>query len=231
VRPDPLAWSNGRVAIVLTVNLGQPEPNPYKDSRHTGIGKRPVDHPVEVRAPGPKHGGLGSGLVGDFVGDTQHHGGDDQAVYAYAREDLDRWAERLERELPNGYFGENLTTAGIDVNAALIGEVWRIGTAELTVTDPRIPCSTFRGWTGEKGWLKLFTADARPGTYLRVTTPGEITAGDPIEVVRRPDHVVTASLAFRALTTDRPLLVEVAAAGACLTDELRSTVDDYLTAR
>lgn len=219
------------MAHVLSVNIGTPEPNPYKDSRRTGIGKRAVDHPVEVRAPGPKRGGRGSGLVGDFIGDTQHHGGDDQAVYAFAREDLDRWAERLDRELPNGFLGENLTTSGLDVNEARIGEVWRIGTAELTVTDPRIPCSTFRGWTGEKGWLKLFTADARPGTYLRVRTPGTISAGDPIEVVHAPDHGVTTSMAFRALTTERPLLDQVAAAGSHLTDELQAAVDAYRSRR
>lgn len=222
------------MAHVLSVNLGGPEPNPHKETRDTGIDKRPVDGPVEVRAPGPKHGGLGSGLVGDFIGDRRHHGGDDQAVYAFAREDLDRWAERLGRPLPDGYFGENLTTTGIDVNQARVGEVWRIGAAgatgpavELRVTDPRIPCSTFRGWTGERGWLRTFTADARPGTYLRVTVPGTIRAGDPIEVVHRPAHEVTAALVFRALTTERSLLALVGDAGDDLTHELRETVEAY----
>jgi MOSC domain-containing protein YiiM len=137
---------------VLSVNVGKATPNPWKDDVSTGIGKQPVTGLAEVRAPGPKHGGLGSGLVGDFIGDRQHHGGDAQAVYAFGREDLDRWSGRLGRELPNGYFGENLTTVGIDVNDARVGEVWRIGDrVELRVTDPRIPCSTFRGWTGETG--------------------------------------------------------------------------------
>ena len=219
---------------VRSVNIGRPEANPYKETRETGIGKRPVDGPVEVRAPGPKHGGLGSGLAGDFIGDRRHHGGDDQAVYAFAREDLDRWADRLGRPLPDGYFGENLTTTGIDVNQSRVGEVWRIGgsdattpAVELTVTDPRIPCSTFRGWTGERGWLKTFTADARPGTYLRVTQPGTIRAGDPIEVVHRPAHDVTTSLVFRALTTERDLLERVGDAYDDLTEELRETVATY----
>ncbi len=160
---------------VLSVNVGHPEPNPYKDSHNTGIGKQPQSEPVEVRAPGPKHGGLGSGLVGDFIGDVKHHGGDEQAVYAVAREDLDRWAERLGRDLPNGFFGENLTTVDLDVNEARLGERWRVGAdVVLEVTCPRIPCSTFRGWVGERGWLKKFTADARPGAYLRVVEPGRI---------------------------------------------------------
>ena len=115
---------------VESVNIGHPQPNPHKRStsaRSTGIGKQPVDGPVQVRDPGPKTKGLGSGLVGDFIGDGKHHGGNDQAVYAFQREDLDAWQQRLGRDLPNGYFGENLTTTGIDVNDARIGERWRIG--------------------------------------------------------------------------------------------------------
>lgn len=140
------------MAILDSVNLGRPRPNPHKSAESTGIGKLPVAGPVEVRDPGPKRGGLGSGLVGDFIGDRQHHGGNEQAVYAFQREDLDRWKERLGRELPNGFFGENLTTSGIDVNEARVGERWRVGAeVELAVTAPRIPCSTFRGWVGEKG--------------------------------------------------------------------------------
>ena len=157
-----------------SVNVGRPQPNPYKETRATGIGKQPQHGPVELRAPGPKHGGLGSGVVGDFIGDVAHHGGDGQAVYAFQREDLDRWAERLGRELPNGFFGENLTTVDLEVNEARIGERWQIGDeVVLQVTSARIPCSTFRGWVGEKGWLKTFTADARPGAYLSVVAPGD----------------------------------------------------------
>lgn len=201
------------MASVLSVNLGRPEPNPYKRDHRTGFGKRPVEGPVEVRAPGPKHGGLGSGLVGDFIGDGRHHGGDTQAVYAFAREDLDAWERRLDRVLPHGSFGENLTTTGIDVNDARVGEVWRVGdTVELKVTAPRIPCSTFRGRMGERGWAKMFTADGRPGTYLSVLTPGLVRAGDPIEVLHRPDHDVTCALVFRATTTQRDLLPQLLAA-------------------
>ncbi len=160
--------------------------------QRTGIDKRPATGPVAVRDPGPKTTGLGSGLVGDYIGDVANHGGSDQAIYAFAREDLDIWSQRLGRPLPNGFFGENLTTAGLDVNGALLGEQWQVGdTVVLQVTCPRIPCSTFRGWVGERGWLKTFTADARPGAYLRVVTPGELRGGDAITVVRRPRHEAT----------------------------------------
>ena len=100
------------MAHLVSVNLGRPRPNPYKPVKTTGIAKVPADGAVQVRDPGPKRTGLGSGLVGDFIGDGKHHGGHDQAVYAFQREDLDRWAGRLGRELPNGFFGENLTTSG-----------------------------------------------------------------------------------------------------------------------
>ena len=93
------------------------------------------------------------------------------------REDLDHWEGVLGRELPSGSFGENLTTEGIDVNGALIGERWVVGEGlELQITDPRVPCSTFRGWIAERGWLRTFTEVAIPGTYLRVVTPGNVTA-------------------------------------------------------
>jgi MOSC domain-containing protein YiiM len=208
------------MAKVDSVNLGRPRPNPHKEVGWTGIGKQPTDGPVEVRAPGPKSTGLGSGLVGDFIGDGKHHGGDDQAVYAFQREDLDEWERQLGRELPNGFFGENLTTIGLDINNARIGERWRIGDeVVLQVTAPRIPCATFRGWMGEKGWAKIFTAAGRPGAYLKVLTPGAIRAGDPIEVIDRPDHDVTVSLLFKATTTERELLPQLLAAEAYLDQE------------
>jgi MOSC domain-containing protein YiiM len=180
----------------------------------TGIDKRPVTEPVEVRAPGPKGIG-GSGLVGDRIHKLEHHGGDDQAVYAYAREDLDLWAAELGKPLTDGMFGENLTTTGIDVTNALIGERWRIGEQlVLEVSVPRVPCSVFATWLDERGWVKTFTQRAIPGAYLRVITPGTVSAGDSVDIVDRPDHDVTISLAFRALTTERDLLPRLLAADA-----------------
>lgn len=204
-------------ARVLTINIGHRAPNPHGKMESTGIHKRPVDDSVYVSAPGA----AGSGLSGDYIGDPRHHGGDDQAVYVFAREDLDRWEQIKGREFQNGAFGENLTTTGIDVNAALIGERWRIGDdLVLEVTSPRIPCTTFRGVISEPKWIKEFTADARPGTYFKVIEPGTISAGDPIEVVYRPPHDVTISLVFRATTTDRSLNTRLQAAAEYLPPDL-----------
>ncbi|GAA0348917.1 MOSC domain-containing protein [Actinoallomurus spadix] len=209
------------MALLLSVNIGRPRPNPWKTTGITGIDKRPVDGPVAVTAPGPK--GTGAvGLAGDRVYDVRNHGGTDQAVYAYAREDLDRWAAELGRALPDGVFGENLTTSGLDVNGALIGDRWRVGErVVLEVSCPRIPCGTFQGWMEEQGWIKRFTRAALPGAYLRVIESGEIRAGDPITVEDRPEHDVTVALAFRALTAEPDLLPRLSVAGALPQEDLR----------
>ncbi|MFF9816921.1 MOSC domain-containing protein [Streptomyces sp. NPDC014006] len=218
---------------LLSLNVGQARPVPYTDQPEglTGIDKRPVDGPVKVTAPGPKGVGA-SGLAGDAVCDTRHHGGDDQAVYAFAREDLDDWERELGRELANGTFGENLTTRGVDVCAALIGERWRIGPdVVLEVTSGRIPCRTFQEHLGEKGWVRRFTHRGAPGAYLRVIEPGEIRAGDAIEVVHRPEHDVTVEMQFRALTTERELLPRLLAAGAALHPEALAAARKYVGGR
>ena len=208
-------------AHLLSVNLGVVRPSRVRREMATAIDKHAHDGPVEVRAPGHRATGLGSGLVGDQIGDPRHHGGDEQAVYAFAREELDSWAERLGRPLRDGMFGENLTTTGLEVSGAVIGEQWRIGdTVVLQVTGPRMPCGRFRAHLGERGWLKTFTATARSGAYLSVVAPGAIEAGDSVTVVHRPDHDVTAMLAFRALTLEPHLLPELLAAGPDLPDEL-----------
>ncbi len=199
---------------VLSVNLARVQPNPHQRGEAlTGIEKIPTSDPVLVRAPGTKRDGLGGGLVGDTVCDRRHHGGDTQAVYAYAREDLDHWESVLGRNLPGGVFGENLTTTGVDVNAAVIGERWRIGDElELAVTVPRIPCGTFRGWIAEQGWLRTFARAAMPGTYLSVVSPGQVRAGDPVTVLHRPAHGVTVAQVFRAVTLEPALLPSILAA-------------------
>jgi MOSC domain-containing protein YiiM len=205
---------------LLSVNVGQPRLNPWKTIKLTGIDKRPVEGPVMVTRPRAKGMGM-VGLAGDRVYDVRNHGGPDQAVYAYAREDLDFWAAEIARPLPNGVFGENLTTSGLDVNGALIGERWRIGPdVILEASAPRIPCGTFQGWLAQAGWIKRFTLAARPGAYFRVIEPGEIRAGDPIEIVHRPEHDVTVELTFRALTLAPELLPRLLVADA-LPAELR----------
>ncbi|MFI5754237.1 MOSC domain-containing protein [Streptomyces sp. NPDC051569] len=215
---------------LLTVNVGRPKAVDYTDAPGgvTAIDKRPADGPVRVADPGAKGEGA-SGVGGDTVCDLRHHGGTDQAVYAFAREDLDFWERELGRPLANGAFGENLTTSGLDITHAKIGERWRIGPdVVLETTSGRIPCRTFQSWLGENGWVKRFTRQAVTGAYLRVITPGEIRAGDAIEIVHRPDHEVTVAMAFRAVTLERELLPRILAAGEALHPEERRTAREYV---
>jgi MOSC domain-containing protein YiiM len=216
-----------RYVRVLSVNAGRAVPAAYTDaaSGMTGIAKRPVPGPVRIVAPGPDGA---SGVDGDDVCDLRFHGGDDRAAYAFAREDLDVWERELGRPLGNGSFGENLTTCGYDINDALIGERWRIGAALVVeVTGGRVPCRTFAGWLGEKGWVRRFTQVARTGTFLRVVEPGLVCPGDAIDVVDRPGHDVTVSLLFRAATLERDLLPLTLPAARWMESGFRETVLAY----
>lgn len=185
---------------VLSTNVGHPRRDPGGADRTSGIDKQPVPS-LEVFTPGPSYGD-GSGVHGDTVGDSKHHGGAQKAVYAYAREELDHWGAELGRELADGAFGENLTTIGVDLEALVINQQVRLGSALLEVSVPRTPCRTFAGWVGEPGWIRRFSARGRTGAYLRVVEPGVIHTGDVFELCGRPDHDVTMGEAFAAAMGD-----------------------------
>jgi MOSC domain-containing protein YiiM len=194
------------------VNVGAPREGIGSRGRATAIDKRPTGR-IEVRDPGPKRGGLGSGVVGDDVCSRRHHGGTRQAVYAVAREELDHWSRELGRTLTDGTFGENVTTEGLDVDGARVGERWRVGEVILEVTRPRIPCANFAAWMGEKGWVKRFVGHGRPGAYLAVVSPGRLEPGQLVEVESRPDHDVTVADVLGAWFGDTELARRVLAAG------------------
>ncbi|MEV4356945.1 MOSC domain-containing protein [Nonomuraea sp. NPDC049625] len=188
---------------VISVNVGQSVEAEWAGKLgRTAIDKRAVTHRVAV---------LANGLAGDERADKKHHGSPDQAVYSYARSDYDWWEGELGRELRNGQFGENLTTSGLDVTGAVIGERWRVGSALLEVSGPRIPCVVFRNWMDEPGWVKRFTAAGRPGAYLRVVSLGELGVGDEVEVVSRPEIGVTVGDWFRARHGDEEALRRILA--------------------
>ncbi|MBQ1033506.1 MOSC domain-containing protein [Micromonospora parva] len=186
----------GRVAAV---NLGVVTEAEWAGdaSGRSGIDKRSVGSPVLFRV---------DGVVGDFIGERAHHGGEDQAVYAYAEEDAAWWATELGRGIGPGGFGENLTTYAVDLTGAVIGEQWQVGSAVLQVTKPRTPCATFAGFWGVPDLIKRFTVRALPGAYLRVLREGEVGPGDPVDVVDRPAHGVTIGEVFRATTLEPELL-------------------------
>ena len=178
-------------------------PLPDRRPNRSGIDKRPVAGRVAVHP---------LGLDGDVQVHRRYHGGEGQAVYAYAREDADWWAAELDRELPAGRFGENLRTTGVDLTGAVLGERWRVGTALFEVSACRIPCANFARFWGVPQLVKRFTARGASGAYLRVLETGDVGADDGVEIVSRPDHGVTVGLLFRATTTQRRRLPEIAPA-------------------
>ena len=193
----------GRVTAVC-VSGADLLPLPDKRPNRSGIDKRPVPGRVAVHP---------LGLDGDVQVNRRHHGGEGQAVYAYAQEDADFWIAELGRELPAGRFGENLRTTGLDLVGALLGEQWRIGTALFEVTGPRIPCANFASfWNDVPHLVKRFAAKGATGAYLRVLETGDVGAGDAVEVVLRPDHGITTERAFRLITTEQHRLPELAPA-------------------
>jgi MOSC domain-containing protein YiiM len=186
------------VPRLLSVNVGRPKQISVRRGRAlmSAIGKQPVEGRLRVE---------GVNVTGDQQADLRVHGGPDKAVYAYAREDAAWWEQQLGRTLPPGMFGENLTTAGLDVSGAVIGERWRIGTVVLEVAQPRLPCAKLGTRFGDLGMVKRFGEASRPGAYLRIVTEGELGAGDAIEVLSRPGHGITVAFVSDAVLLDETL--------------------------
>jgi MOSC domain-containing protein YiiM len=179
-------------ARIASVNVGRPREITVGDTVvRTSIWKEPVSGRVAVR---------GVNLAGDDQSDRRVHGGDRKAVYAYAREDLDWWAEQLGRSLDAGTFGENLTTEGLDVSGARVGEQWRVGSALLEVTQPRLPCYKLELRMDRTGFIDEFIDGGRPGAYLRIVEEGEVGVGDEVRIVFRPEDAPSMAEVMRGKT-------------------------------
>jgi MOSC domain-containing protein YiiM len=207
------------MARLASVNAGRPAQLSVRRGRPlmSAIGKRPVDGRVSV---------AGVNVEGDDQADRRVHGGPDKAVYAYAAEDAAWWAGELGREVAPGVFGENLTTEGVDVTGAVIGERWRIGTVELEVAQPRFPCAKLGLAFADPLMVRRFAEARRPGAYLRIVREGELGAGDAIEVGPRPAHGVTVAMVSEAVLLDETLL-----AGAAAAPELPPSLAEWMRER
>jgi len=207
------------VAHVLSVNVGRPRAvDTGRRVVTTAIWKSPVVGRVAVR---------GVNLDGDDQADRSVHGGPDKAVYAYAIEETRAWEAELGRELGPAAFGENLTTTGIDVSGALLGERWRVGTTLLEIVQPRLPCFKLGLRMGDPSFVRKFAQASRPGAYLRIVEEGELGAGDAVEVDLEalPDHGVTLRLMSDAILLDRGLIPQVLEA-----PQLIPSLRDWMTA-
>ncbi len=193
------------MAHLLSVNVGTPRQIAVRRGRPlmSAIGKAPVEGRVRV---------AGVNLEGDDQADRRVHGGPDKAVYAYASEDAAFWAAELGRELGPGAFGENLTTRALEVSGATVGERWTVGTVELEVCQPRLPCAKLGTRFGDPRMVKRFGEAGRPGAYLRIIREGELGAGDEVAVTHRPEHGVTVRMVSDAILLDDTLLGRASAA-------------------
>ena len=206
--------SSGSLLAICRVHALRPTSDAVGVS---AIDKRAVQGPVKVYA---------LGVTGDVQADRRHHGGDSKAVYAYSQEDADYWAAELGEAVPPGRFGENLRLAGIDASRALVGERWRIGdNVVLEATCPRTPCRNFAQYMGQPRWVARFAEAGRLGTYLRVITRGSIEAGDPVEVIHRPEHGVSVADVFAGLLSEQHARLSAAGeAGEYLSPEIRKVL-------
>jgi MOSC domain-containing protein YiiM len=206
---------------VVSVNLAVVRTDPFTrvKSGRSGIDKRPAAGPVRLEV---------DGVAGDTICDTANHGGPEQAVYAYAVDDLAFWAAELGRALQPGNVGENLTLRGVDCSHAVVGERWRVGDAVLRVTGPRTPCRVFAGFLDVPDLIKRFFAAGRPGDYLAVEHPAAVSAGDAVTVLDRPSHGVTVADLLAATAGRRELLPHVAGAHDDLGPRGREWLDAVL---
>jgi MOSC domain-containing protein YiiM len=187
-----MASSSG---TVLSVNVGTAREFEYGGRpARSAIWKSPADGRVAVR---------GVNLAGDDQADCKAHGGPDKVVYAYAVEDARWWQEQIGRPLGYGEFGENLSTEGMEVSDALVGERWQVGTTVLEVSEPRIPCWRLGVRMSDKLFPRRFTEALRPGSYLRLIVEGSVGASDEIRVLERPTGSLTVRDVFRIYTRDR----------------------------
>jgi len=197
--------TTAQIPTVVAVNVGMPRVVEwYGRLVHTAIWKEPVPGPILAS---------GVNLAGDDQADRRVHGGHDKAIYAYATEDYEWWSDELGHEIGAGTFGDNLTTRGLDVSGANIGDRWVVGGpsggAVLEVSQPREPCFKLGIRMGDAGLVDHFGDARRPGAYLRIVEPGPLAAGDEIVVTRAEEPAIAIADLVGDLTPE--LLARVSA--------------------
>jgi MOSC domain-containing protein YiiM len=187
---------------IVSVNVGMPREVVWKGMTvQTGIFKDPVDRPVTISK---------LNLTGDQQADVTVHGGAAKAVYGYPAEHYEYWREELpEVSFSWGKFGENLTTEGLREDTLCIGDRLRVGSAVLTVTQPRMPCYKLALRFERDDMIKRFLTSRRSGFYFSVIEEGEVRAGSEVEILSRDPHrvaVVDIARLYRGQTRDQELL-------------------------
>ena len=211
---------------VVSVNVGLPRLVRWNGREvSTAIFKTPVEGRIPLRR---------LNLEGDRQADLSVHGGAAKAVYAYPLEHYAFWQAELGDELPRGAFGENLTVDGLPLERDVaIGDRFRIGTAELVVTQPRLPCYKLGLRFGRRDMVKRFLASGRTGYYLAVEAEGDVGAGDRVEAIARHPARIPVAEITRVYTSDRHdrAAIERLVALDVLPPDWRSFFEQRLTER
>ena len=181
---------------LLSLNVGLPRQVRFQGELvTTGIFKEPVQGSVKLRK---------LNLEGDKQADLKVHGGVDKAVYAYAGEHYDYWRQELpDMSLPWGMFGENFTTEGMFEESVNIGDQFKVGTANLIATQPRMPCYKLGVKFGSMDMIKRFLASGLTGVYFKVMKEGELEQGDEIKLIKKAENSVTVKDIVRIYTIDK----------------------------
>ena len=181
---------------LLSLNVGLPRQVRFQGELvTTGIFKKPVQGSVRLRK---------LNLEGDKQADLKVHGGVDKAVYAYAGEHYDYWRQELpDMSLPWGMFGENFTTEGMFEESVNIGDQFKVGTANLIATQPRMPCYKLGVKFGNMDMIKRFLASGLTGVYFKVMKEGELEQGDEIKLIKKAENSVTVKDIVRIYTIDK----------------------------
>jgi MOSC domain-containing protein YiiM len=171
---------------VVSLNVGRPKNvDTPRGPVLTSIWKHPIEGRVGLRR---------FNVEGDQQADLRVHGGEFKAVYLYASEHYDFWRRELpDMELPPGMFGENLTTEGIDESSVQIGDRFRVGSAVLQVSQPRMPCYKLALKFGRPDMVKRFWRSGKSGVYFSIVEEGELAAGDEIVPVWRVENGITVA--------------------------------------
>jgi MOSC domain-containing protein YiiM len=175
---------------LISINAGKEQTHVNKGRQEiTGIYKNPLSGPVQITK---------LGIVEDFIGSPQHHGGPDQALYVYGEADYQWWEKEIGGEMTPGMFGENLTISELEDRSLNIGDYLHIGEVSLQVTAPRIPCGTFATKMKDPQWVKKFSAAERPGFYVRVLKEGALSVGDEVRIEKYTGETLSLMDVYRA---------------------------------
>lgn len=203
---------------VISVNVGMPREVAWRGRTvRTAIFKDPVAGPTPLRR---------LNLDGDAQADLTVHGGPEKAIYAYPSEHYDGWRSRLNRDLTPAAFGENLTTEGLTEDSVHIGDEFRVGTARLVVTQPRLPCYKLGLRFGDPRMVRTFLQAGLPGIYFAVLEEGIVGPGDPIERLAEDEARISVAAMFRVVLDPDPdpdalrRLLDVPALAAVWREEL-----------